>query len=254
MTKGYLHSIETFGTVDGPGTRYVVFLQGCPLRCLYCHNPDTWDFKGGQEITVKELLQGYEHKKAFYKDGGITCTGGEALMQMDFVTELFCQAKQKNIHTALDTSGYGFKRDEKTLEKFDKLLKCTDLVLLDLKHIDFDEHKKLTGVANTNILDFARYLDEKNIPVWIRHVIVYNYTYNREYLQRLGQFLATLNNIKALDILPYHGMGVSKYEQIGKTYPLKDAKEVSKEDAIKAKNTILKALKEAKIAMKTQKN
>ncbi len=252
MAIGRIHSLETFGTVDGPGTRYVIFLQGCPLRCLYCHNPDTWGFKEGYTLTVDEIIEGYEHKKAFYADGGITCTGGEALMQIDFVTELFCAAKKKGIHTTLDTSGYGFKRDEKTLAKFDELFKYTDLVLLDIKHIDEELHKELTGVNNKNILDFALYLNEKNIDVWIRHVIVYGYTYNAEYLKRLGKFLAPLKNIKALDILPYHALGISKYKHMNIRYPLTDEKEVNKEDAIKAKNTILKALKEARIRLSLQ--
>ncbi len=247
MLKGFIHSVETFGTVDGPGTRYVIFLQGCPLRCLYCHNPDTWGFKKAHEVTTEELLNGFESKKAFYKDGGITCTGGEALMQIDFVTELFCEAKKRGIHTTLDTSGFGFKRDSKTLEKFDKLLLYTDLVLLDIKHMDSDLHEKLTGVKNNSILDFAHYLNEKNIDVWVRHVIVYSYTYNKENLQKLGEFLAPLSNIKALDILPYHALGVSKYQLLGLKYPLKDEKEVSYNDALKAKNTILKALKEARM-------
>ncbi len=249
MAIGRIHSLETFGTLDGPGTRYVIFLQGCPLRCLYCHNPDTWNFKEGYNLSVDEIMEGYEHKKAFYADGGITCTGGEALMQIEFVTELFYEAKKRNIHTTLDTSGYGFKRNKKTLKKFDELLKYTDLVLLDIKHIDKKLHEELTGVKNKTILDFALYLHEKNIPVWIRHVVVYGYTYNSKYLKQLGEFLAPLSNIKALDILPYHSLGVVKYKQMGLKYPLLDTKEVSEQDAIKAKNTILKALKETRLAL-----
>ncbi|MDD6084483.1 MAG: radical SAM protein, partial [Oscillospiraceae bacterium] len=164
--KGYVHSIETFGTVDGPGTRFVVFFQGCPMRCLYCHNPDSWIQKNAQKImTVEEVLTQYESVKEFCK-GGITVTGGEPLMQTDFLTDLFKNAKLKNIHTALDTSGVLFNR--KNNKKIDELLKYTDLVLLDIKHIDDIEHKKLTGISNMNILDFAKYLSEKDMPVWLR--------------------------------------------------------------------------------------
>ena len=166
---GNIHSTETCGTVDGPGIRFVVFTQGCPMRCLYCHNPDSQEInKISQKLTPKEILKEYEGVKEFCK-GGITVTGGEPLVQIDFVTELFKQAEEKGIHTALDTSGVLFSRENTS--KIDELLKYTSLVMLDIKHIDDDEHKKLTGHSNKNILDFARYLSEKNIPVWIRHVV-----------------------------------------------------------------------------------
>ena len=209
---GNIHSLESCGTVDGPGIRFVVFLQGCPLRCKYCHNPDTWTTNLNKKISVKEILEKYEGVKEFVKNGGITVTGGEPLMQIDFVIELFKQAKERNIHTALDTSGILFNRNNTT--KIDELLKYTDLVLLDIKHIDNEEHKKLTGLSNTNILDFAKYLSEINKPVWIRHVVVPQITYNEKWLSELGKFLATLKNIKALDVLPYHDMAIPKYENL----------------------------------------
>ena len=238
---GNIHSLESCGTVDGPGIRFVVFTQGCPMRCQYCHNPDTWAIEENKKISVKEILDEYDGVKEFLRNGGLTVTGGEPLLQLDFVTELFKQAKEKNIHTALDTSGILFNR--KNTKKIDELLKYTDLVLLDIKHIDDIEHKKLTGISNMNILDFAKYLSEKNMPVWIRHVVVPQITYNEKYLKELGKFLSTLKNIKALDILPYHNMAIQKYENLGIDYPLKDIPPLTKEEAIKARDIVLNAMR-----------
>lgn len=242
---GNIHSLETFGTVDGPGIRFVVFVQGCPLRCMYCHNPDTWEFKENQKISVEDIIAKYDKVKEFLKNGGITVTGGEPLMQIDFVTELFKQAKLKGIHTALDTSGITFKKDDTS--KIDELLKYTDLVLLDIKHINDEEHKKLTKLSNKPVLEFAKYLSDKKIPMWIRHVVVPDLTYNEKYLQELGQFMATLTNVKALDVLPYHDMAIPKYENLGIEYPLKNTKPLTKDEAIKARQIILTAYKNAKI-------
>ena len=239
--KGNIHSIETCGTVDGPGIRFVIFMQGCPLRCQYCHNPDTWQTDTNKLMTVDEIMQKYDGVKEFVQSGGITVTGGEPLLQIDFVTELFKVAKNHGIHTALDTSGITFNHEN--TENINKLLKYTDLVLLDIKHIDDEEHKKLTGASNKNILAFAQYLSEKQIPVWIRHVVVKDITLNEKYLKELGKFLATLNNIKALDILPYHNMAIPKYESLGINYPLKDTPPTTKEEAINARNIILQEYK-----------
>lgn len=241
---GNIHSIESCGTVDGPGIRLVVFMQGCPMRCLYCHNPDTWSFEQNKKMSVEEILKKYNDLKEFLKNGGITVSGGEPLLQTDFVTELFSRAKEQNIHTALDTSGILF--DINNTEEIDKLLSVTSLVLLDIKHINDEEHKKLTGVSNKNILDFAKYLSDKKIPMWIRHVVVPEYTYKEEYLVQTGEFLAVLNNIQALDILPYHDMAVSKYESMKLDYPLKDIKPLSKQEALEARKIIINSYKEAK--------
>ena len=241
---GNVHSIESFGTVDGPGIRLVVFLQGCPMRCLYCHNPDTWSYEENKKIFVSEILDKYDRVKEFLKNGGITVTGGEPLSQIDFVTELFKQAKQKNIHTALDTSGVIFNRNN--LGQFDRLLKYTDLVLLDIKHINDEEHKKLTGFSNKNILDFAIYLSEKNIPIWVRHVVVPTITDDEKYLKELGVFLSNIKSLKALDVLPYHNMAISKYENLNIDYPLKDISPLTKEDAMKARQIIINSYKQAK--------
>ncbi|MBQ7432468.1 MAG: pyruvate formate lyase-activating protein [Lachnospiraceae bacterium] len=241
---GKIHSLESFGTVDGPGTRFVVFVKGCPMRCQYCHNPDTWEMTGAKEMTVEEILAKYESTKEFYRNGGLTVTGGEPLVQIDFVTELFEQAAGKGIHTCLDTSGIMFRPEDPVLmEKYDRLMQVTSLVMLDIKHIDDAEHRKLTGQPNGNILAFARYLNEKQVPMWIRHVVVPGITDKEEYLVRLGEFMAELDNVKALDVLPYHTMGIVKYENLGMEYPLKGVPPLSKEEAIKARNTILRAYK-----------
>lgn len=236
---GNIHSLESCGTVDGPGIRFVVFTQGCPLRCKYCHNPDSWTTDVNKQMSVSEILEKYDGVKEFCK-GGITVTGGEPLLQMNFVKYLFEKSKERGIHTALDTSGILFNR--KNTGKIDDLLKYTDLVLLDIKHIDNDEHKKLTGLPNTNILDFAKYLSEIEKPVWIRHVVVPEVTYNEKYLKELGVFLADLKNIKALDVLPYHNMAVPKYENLGIDYPLVNIPPLSKSEAIQARNYILEGM------------
>ncbi len=241
---GNVHSIESFGTVDGPGIRLVVFLQGCPMRCLYCHNPDTWSYEENKKVFVSEILDKYDRVKEFLKNGGITVTGGEPLSQIDFVTELFKQAKQKNIHTALDTSGVIFNRNN--LGQFDRLLKYTDLVLLDIKHINDEEHKKLTGFSNKSILDFAIYLSEKNIPIWVRHVVVPTITDDEKYLKELGVFLSNIKSLKALDILPYHNMAISKYENLNIDYPLKNISPLTKEEAMIARQIIINSYKQAK--------
>lgn len=238
--EGYIHSIETFGTVDGPGVRYVIFVQGCPMRCQYCHNPDTWEPKIGEKRSVEELLKDYESYRPYLTDGGLTVTGGEPLWQMDFMIELFEKAKERNIHTCIDTSGIVFNRKNKEfMDKLNRLLKNTDLIMLDIKHIRDEEHKKLTGQSNKNILDFARYLSEIDFPVWIRHVTVPGITYIKEYLIELGEFLAELKNVKALDVLPYHTMGVPKYEAMGIEYPLKGVPALEKSEAVKARDLIL---------------
>ena len=240
---GYIHSTESFGTVDGPGIRYVIFMQGCPMRCLYCHNPDTWAVGRGTPMTAGELIGEVEKVREFLKNGGITVSGGEPMLQQEFVTELFTQAKAHGFHTALDTSGILF--DPKAPEKVAPLLDVTDLVLLDIKHIDPVEHKKLTGHDNHRILAFAKYLRDRKIPVWIRHVVVPGITDDPEELRQLGHFLAELTNMKALDVLPYHTMGKVKYERLGMEYPLGDTPPLSKEEAIRARGYIIEGIKEA---------
>lgn len=244
MTTGYIHSTESFGTLDGPGIRFVIFMQGCPLRCKFCHNPDTWEIGRGRETTVAELLAEFEKNRDFYKSGGITVTGGEPLLQLDFVTELFSEAKSRGIHTCLDTSGITY--NEKTAESYVKLLGFTDLVMLDIKHIRDDAHRELTGSSNSNVLSFAKLVSEQNIPLWIRTVIVKGVTDDENDLLKLGEFIGTLKSLKALDVLPYHTMGVAKYKELGIPYPLEGIPPLSKEDAIRAKNIILNGIRNTK--------
>ena len=240
--NGFIHSTESFGTVDGPGVRFVVFLQGCPMRCQYCHNPDTWKMNSGSVRSAESLIREYERNAAFYTKGGITVTGGEALMQLDFVLELFRLAKKKKIHTCLDTSGITYRPGESSYnQKLDQLMEVTDLVMLDIKHIDPEGHKVLTGHDNAGILAFAKYLEQKQVPVWIRHVVVPGITDDPALLTRLGAFIGTLSNVKALDVLPYHIMGVTKYKQLDMAYPLEGVPPATKEQAAAAKKIILTA-------------
>ena len=237
---GRIHSFESFGTVDGPGIRFVTFMQGCPLRCQYCHNPDTWEINGGTAVHPEEIIEEYWNNRQFYADGGITVTGGEPLLQIDFLLELFTLAKKRGIHTCIDTSGITYtEKDTDYRKKLDELMDLCDLVMLDIKHIDADAHKKLTGHSNERILAFAKYLDEKNVPIWIRHVVVSGYTDDKKHLFALGQFIGGLKHLKARDVLPYHTMGESKYEQMGIKYPLAGVEPTTSTMAQKAKTIIL---------------
>lgn len=241
---GYIHSKETFGTVDGPGIRYVLFMQGCPMRCIYCHNPDTWSTKGGTPITVDEVMEEIKKNRPFYRGGGITATGGEPLLQIDFLLELFREAKKEKIHTCIDTSGITYtEKDTPYREKLDALMEYTDLVMLDIKQIDDESHKALTQRSNKGILAFAKYLEEKGVPVWVRHVVVEGYTDSEEDLFNLGRFIGTLKNLKALDVLPYHNMGESKYDELGIPYPLKGLPATSQKKAALAKEIILSGVR-----------
>ncbi len=249
---GYIHSTESFGTVDGPGIRFVVFMQGCIMRCAYCHNPDTWEIGTGKEITAEELLKQYNKNRAFYKDGGITITGGEPLLQIDFLTEFFIKAKEEDIHTCLDTSGITYNDNPEYLEKLELLISHTDLVMLDIKHINSEKHKSLTGHANKAVLDFAKFLEKKNVPVWIRHIVVEGITDSKDDLVRLGEFIGSLSNVKALDVLPYHTMGVNKYEELGIDYPLKGLSALPFEKAVEAREYILEGIKKTRTNKKEQ--
>lgn len=243
MTKGFVHSVESFGSVDGPGIRFLIFLQGCPMRCQFCHNPDSWKTGIGEERTADELLDQAERFRAYWGDnGGITVSGGEALLQIDFLLELFEKAKQRGIGTCLDTSAQLFTRKSPFFEKFERLMELTDTVLLDIKHIDDEEHRKLTRHSNANILDCARYLSEIDKPVWIRHVLIPGITDKDEYLVRLCDFLSTLHNIERIEVLPYHTLGVYKYENLGIDYPLKDVQPPAAERVANANDILQQAL------------
>ncbi len=237
MVIGKIHSFFAGGTVDGPGIRYVIFVKGCPLRCMYCHNPDTWTQDGALEFeasnVVKEALR---YRGYFQTGGGVTITGGEPLMQIDFVTEVFKLLKKNNIHTALDTSGIVFDENNiELLNKFNELIKYTDLVLLDIKHIDDNEHIKLTGKSNKNVLAFAKYLSNNNVHMWIRHVLVPGITLNDDYLKKTKDFIDTLNTVDKVEVLPYHTMGVAKYKNLGIPYRLEGVEAPTKEEVRHAK-------------------
>lgn len=233
--KANIHSFESFGTVDGPGVRFVVFMQGCPLRCKYCHNPDTWNFKEGKQYSVEEVVKEILKYKNYIKSGGVTFTGGEPLAQIDFIIEVCKQLKMHKIHTCVDTSGIYF--DEKDT-RYEELLKVVDLFLLDLKHIDNEVHKKLTGLENSKILKFAKFLDIHNKPVWIRHVLLDGYTNDEKYLIQTKEFISLLNNVENVEVLPYHTMGTVKYEKMNIPYPLVGVERPSKVDIERA-NEIL---------------
>jgi len=216
--QGRIHSLESFGTVDGPGVRFVVFVQGCPMRCAYCHNPDTWEMNGGTLMEPSYIIEQYERNISFYKGGGITVTGGEPLMQVDFLLDLFARLKREGVHTCLDTSGICFDESDK---RYEKLLALTDLVLLDIKHIDEEAHRALTGQSGAAPRAFARYLSAHGKPVWIRHVLVSGLTDDDGALRRLKEFIGELRTVEKIEVLPYHAMGETKYEKLGLPYPLK---------------------------------
>jgi pyruvate formate lyase activating enzyme len=236
---GYIHSFESFGTVDGPGIRFVVFMQGCPLRCLYCHNPDTWA-RGRKAVSAGQVCdEAIKYKNYFGDKGGVTVSGGEPLLQIEFLIELFTLIKGKGIRTALDTSGILFdEKNEKSVETYERLVSVTDLVLLDIKHIDDEAHRKLTGQSNARPLAFAKFLNDRGVPMWIRHVLVPNITDDDGALKRLRGFIDTLPAVERVEVLPYHTMGAVKYEKLGIDYPLKGVEPPSKERVQNAKKIL----------------
>lgn len=234
-----VHSIESFGSVDGPGIRFVIFLKGCAMRCQYCHNPDTWSREGGQLRSVDELLaQAIRYRSYWGEKGGITVSGGEALLQIHSLTELFRKAKALGINTCLDTSAQPFSRKSSRFLIFEELMRYTDLVLLDIKHIDNDAHKDLTGWGNDNILDCARYLSDIGKPVWIRHVLVPGINDDEVTLHKLRTFINTLSNVERVDVLPYHDLGVYKWEQLGIPYTLTNVKLPTEESILHARSIL----------------
>ena len=236
---GHIHSTESFGAADGPGVRFIVFMQGCHMRCRYCHNPDTWKMGGGDEVTADEILKRALRFKPYWgKDGGITISGGEPLLQIDFVIELFKKAKELGINTCIDTAGNPFTKEDPFFSKFEELMKYTDLLLLDLKEINPTRHKDLTGFDNSNIIEMAKYLSEINKPVWIRHVLVPEHSDFDEDVDALGDFIDTLSNVDRVEILPYHTLGKFKWENLGIPYTLESISPPSAERIENAKNRI----------------
>ena len=237
--KGRIHSVESFGSADGPGVRYIVFLKGCNMRCQFCHNPDTWAKDGGELMTPEEVLKKALRYKTYWKEkGGITVSGGEALLQIDFVTELFRLAKEKGVNTCLDTSGNPFSLEEPFKSKFDELMKYTDLFMLDIKHMDDAAHRKLTGQTNQNILEMAAYLSDHGKAMWIRHVLVPGITTEEDELYRLRSFLDTLKTVERVEVLPYHTLGVFKWKELGIPYQLEGVDPPTKEQIDRAKEIL----------------
>ena len=229
-----VHSVESFGAVDGPGIRYVLFLQGCHLQCKYCHNRDTWDMNGGKYRALDDIYDSIlRYKNYIVPNGGVTVSGGEPLLQVKFLIELFTKLKKQKIHTCIDTSGMVSLTDD-----IKKVLKLTDLVLLDIKHIDDEKCKDLVGRSNKLELEFAKYLSDNNIPVWIRQVLIPGYTDSEEDLLKLKDFLSTLNNVEKVEFLPYHSMGKFKWKELGFKYELEDVRDATSEDVDRAKRTL----------------
>ena len=230
-----VHSIESFGTVDGPGIRFVLFLKGCNLKCKYCHNRDTWDINGGEYKSIDEIIEKINHYKNYIlpSGGGVTVTGGEPLLQVKFLIELFKKLKQEGIHTCIDTSGMLNITDD-----VKEVLKYTDLVLLDIKHIDDEKCKNLVGTSNKKELQFAKYLSDNNIKMWIRQVLVPGYTDDEKDLIKLKNFINTLNTVEKIQILPYHSMGKYKWEKLGQKYELEDIREATQVDVDRAKKIL----------------
>ena len=243
MTKGYIHSLESFGSVDGPGVRYVIFLSGCAMRCQFCHNPDTWNMQAGTPYTADELLEKALRYRSYWgSKGGITVSGGEPLLQIDFLLELFTKAKEKGVHTTLDTCGNPFTREEPFFSKFEKLMEVTDLVMLDIKHMDEEQHVFLTGQKNDNILDMAKYLSDTGKSMWIRHVLVPERSDRDDYLWKLHDFIEKLDHVERVEVLPYHTLGVYKWKELGIPYGLEGI-EPPTQERIQNANEILKTAK-----------
>ncbi len=250
---GRVHSLESMGTVDGPGIRFVVFVQGCPMRCAFCHNPDTWAVKGGTLVTVEHLLDEFESNRPFYRSGGITVSGGEPLLQPEFLADLFKAAHNApagRIHTCLDSCGYAFT--PQTPEKFDPVLDETDMVLLDIKHSDPEGHKKLTGCSPERILAFGDELAKRNIKVIIRHVVVPGITDSVEECEALGRLIAPWHNVVGLEMLPYHTMGVVKYEQLGIPYKLDGVPQMDKARMPELRQAVMNGMKERRRELKAR--
>ena len=229
-----VHSIESFGTVDGPGIRFVLFLQGCHLQCKYCHNRDTWNMNGGEYQSLDDIFEKImKYKNYIYPNGGVTVTGGETLLQVKFLIELFKKLKKENIHTCVDTSGMVALTDD-----IKKLLSLTDLVLLDIKHINSEKCKNLVGFNNEKELAFARYLSDNNIHMWIRQVLVPGYTDDEQDLLQLKDFISSLSTVDKVEILPYHDMGRYKWENLGFKYELDGVRIANDDDVNRAKNLL----------------
>ncbi len=240
---GKIHSVESMGTVDGPGVRFIIFMQGCQLRCQYCHNPDTWKMGSGKDQVAKELFEEAIRYKDFWGEtGGVTVSGGEPLLQIDFLIELFTLLHEAGVHTTLDSCGGCFTRSESFLGKLDQLLAVTDLIMLDIKQIVPEKHLELTTRPVEPILDFARYLSDKGQSVWIRHVLVPTKSDDPADLEALARFIRTLDHVKKIEVLPYHKMGIYKWKELGYDYALEGIEPPSKESVALANQILQKSI------------
>lgn len=237
VAKGYIHSVESMGLVDGPGVRYVVFMQGCPLRCQFCHNPDTWKLEAGEEVEAEALLQKILRFRPYFESsgGGVTFSGGEPLMQKEFLAEMLKLCKREGIHTAIDTAGGG-------VGDFGEILDLADLILLDIKQIKEEDYQTITGISMDRYRNFVSQLKEHPTDLWLRAVIVPGINDSREYIQDLWEVAKTLPRVKKIEILPYHTMGVQKYEMLGIPYPLAGVEPMDKKLAAKWQSELNKAL------------
>ena len=241
--EGYVHQLESFGCADGPGSRFIIFFSGCPLRCKFCHNPDTWDMTKGTLYSTDQLIQEALSCRSYWgKKGGITVSGGEPLFQIDFLLELFQKAKEKGINTCIDTSGAFFTKEGPWFDKFQKLMEVTDVLLMDIKHMDEEAHIELTGQSGKNIRQMFEYLDKINKPIWIRQVLTPGITDSVEYLTKARDFIRTLHNVYRVEVLPYHGLGEMKYKELGIPYPLAGL-ESPTEESVKQAREILECEK-----------
>ena len=239
ICKGRISTTESFGSVDGPGIRFIVFVQGCRYRCQYCHNPETWERAGGYEATPEEMFREALRYRPYWKrTGGITVSGGEPLLQLEFVTELFRLAKEKGVNTVIDTAGEPFTYDEPFFSAFETLLPLSDLFLLDLKQIDDAKHRTLTGTSNESALALARFLSERGKRMWIRHVLVPGWTTGEEDLGRLSEFIAGLKTVDRVEVLPYHAMARHKYEELHLPYRLGDTPAPTAEEIASAEEIL----------------
>ncbi len=232
--EAYINSFESFGTKDGPGIRFVLFLQGCPLKCLYCHNVDSWDINKRNYVYTPEEIIKEINKVKFFISGGVTVSGGEPMLQQDFLIDFFKLCKENNLHTAIDTSGIIFNEKAKTIYE------NVDLVLLDIKHIDKNKYEEITSVPLEPTLKTMEYLNHINKPVWIRYVLVPGYTDNESDIERLAKYLSKFKNVERVDILPFHQMALYKWEKVGIEYKLKNTPTPTKEDILKAENILKK--------------
>ena len=230
-----VHSTDSFGTVDGPGIRFLIFLQGCSLQCKYCHNRDTWDMQGGKYQSLDSIFNKIIKYKEYImpNGGGVTVSGGEPLLQAKFLIELFTKLKKEHIHTCIDTSGM-----VPLTEDIKKVLSLTDLVLLDIKHIDSEKCKSLVGFPNKLELEFARYLSNNSISMWIRQVIIPGVTDDKQDLIKLKEFLDSLKTVKKIELLPYHTLGKHKWKEMGVTYDLDGIPDATDKDINKAKKIL----------------